>query len=255
MRKSISACALCALVAGAAAADERTDPTTFAPSPPSVTRAPDPCDVDLRCRIDRFRNQQARRRRQEYLLRVAEAAAEMDERIERASPMRTRFAYEVDLFATSNLTLPGLLLGYAPTWWLKLEAFVGRYQHGRSGYDDAMNYIDNNVEGVVAGTQLRILPIKWLLSPYASAGWAVMSGRITDQAGANAQAVAHLVGLGLGLELVAPWFHVSLGYQLEHSFYTQALVVYMHDDMLRGELQKTLDDNHHGVSFEIGSVF
>ncbi len=235
-------------VVDGAGAGERPDPTAVERLPVPEA-APVPCDRDARCRVARFQRQLAHQRRLEYLARLEEAAKAMDERVTKAMPWRERWPVNADLLVQSNLALPGALVAYGPTWWLRLEGFAGRYSH--SGGGGSMN-------GWCVGTQVRATPIKWALSPYVSAGWSYVGGTVTGFDFENfdsGDGKEHLFIAGAGVDLAVPWFHLSVGYQFTYAFYAQGYNNMAHDDTLRTTLQSNADDNRHGVSFSLGVAF
>jgi hypothetical protein len=256
---------LALLLGGAALADEgdRPDPTVVRSATDEGGPSADPCDDVPQCRLDRFRHALARQRRREYLRRLSLAARRMDERLAQSLPARIRYPFEVDAHFTSNLAY-GINLSYAPKWWLRVEGFFGAYPSHSSSYTDPMSMTstETRLDGLAFGTGARVMPIKWYVSPYAAVGWAMMSGNVSAYGnvfnGGNStydSAVGHLVDVGFGAELVLPYFHMSIGYQLAYAFYAQASNSGMHDDQMRPALKKNFDDNMHGVAFQIGVVF
>jgi len=226
----------------------------------------DPCDRSPRCRLARFRAEQARVRRHEYLAALEREARAMDQRITRAMPWRTRYPVQVGfVFVTngkSNLALPTILVGYSPTWWLRLSAQVGYFTHSNYITDETTSFNhDIDFKGLSLGSRVRFTPIKFALSPYADIGWTYASGRLQDNSysGSNSyvdgDGEAHFATLGAGLSLVVPYFHVSLGYQLGQAFYAQGRVDGVHAKLLKDHLQTSLDETRHFAAVEFGCAF
>ena len=252
---------------GVARADQ-PDPTVIAPVQPEAATAEslappsgDPCDRDARCRLARFGAELAHRRRVEYVQRVQAEAAVLDARFDRQRPWRERYPIGVDFATSSNQWSYALTASLTPQWWARVSASVGNFKHSQS-VNYAGRYYSTTNEGVLVGTALRVLPVKWALSPYGHLGWTYYGGRISGyyyQRNAadypNGEAVSHLVTVGAGLELTVPYFHIALGYSYFYAFYTQSYVNKLHDDGLKLLLQGNLDGDRHGVAFEIGTVF
>jgi hypothetical protein len=144
---------------------------------------------------------------------------------------------------------------------MRFAIWAGRYSHSASYSDSTTgDYGTTDSSGTVFGSEVRVTPIKFPLSPYVSLGWGFMLGSASSYSYAfgssdSGDAVAHLVTVSGGLELVVPYFHVAVGYLFAHAYYTQALVNQTHDDYLRARLTDNLNDNHHGVTVTIGCSF
>jgi hypothetical protein len=244
-----------ALLWSAARADE-VDPTIATPVPADPNPKPtDLCDTNPRCRIARFRAELAHQRRLEYLARLDAAAQEMDRRIQKSKPFRTRYPYELDFVYLSNVNSFGALIAYAPAFWVKLEGYAAGFT-----YSNYSNGGDFHFSGFSGGLDVRFLPLKFLLSPYVATGWGYLSGNSSyynyDQdANSSGSSYAHLLTLGLGVEMTVPYFHFALGYQFQEAFYTQGIVQEMHDPALRSGTQSGMDAARHGAALEIGCAF
>jgi hypothetical protein len=247
------------LVGGAVASAEPPDPTVVQPAPdkapPKVV--PDPCDLDSRCRLERFRAELAHRRRLEYLARLADAARSMEQRVQRAKPFRTRYPFDVDYLFASNVSTFAALISYAPAFWLRLEGYAGYFTTSNDDYKAGGQF---QWSGFSGGLQARFLPIKWLLTPYTAIGWGYLSGssnyyNYLQGGNGNGSSEAHLFTLGLGAELVVPYFHFALGYQFEEPLYAQGRVGDRHDLGMKTALQSATDNHRHGAVVEIGVAF
>jgi hypothetical protein len=224
------------LAALPAFADLPPDPTRISPAPvEELPRVKDVCDLDLRCRIARFRSELAHQRRQEYLARLNEASLAMEKRIQKGKPFRTRHPYEANFVYLSNIESFGILAGYVDNY-----------------------HSDGRFNGFHGGIDVRFLMVKFPLSPYVSTGWAYLNGKNNySYYGSVPQGSieAHLITLGTGLELTVPYFHFSLGYQYQEAFYAQSMVDGHHDSTLRDALKSAMAADRHGAMLEIGCAF
>jgi hypothetical protein len=224
---------------------QEPDPTEITPLPATG----DPCERDPRCRLERFRFTLERSRRRQYLLRLDQEALALERRILKARPWRSRYNYEVNFATMSNFMQYGVLAGYAPAWWMKIEALLGGYENRRFTEFGRFDW-----KGVAAGSAVRVLPIKVPLTPYVSAGWGYMSSSSPSSNGSGGE--AHLLMLGIGAELVVPYFHFSVGYQFAYAFYAQARDANgQPNESLQAVLRRMVDDNYHGWTLEVGCAF
>jgi hypothetical protein len=231
------------------------DPTRITPAPQGEVNIRDVCDLDPRCRIARFRSELAHQRRLEYLARLDAASKEMERRIQKSKPFRVRYPYEANFVYISNVESFGALIAYAPTFWVKMEGYA-------AGFEDSSyaNGGDFRFHGFSGGLDARFMPIKFPLAPYIETGWAYLSGSASyynyeQDANAQGSAEAHLITLGLGIELTVPYFHFALGYQYQEAFYAQAIVGGQHDSTLRNGLKAGMENGRHGANLQIGCAF
>jgi hypothetical protein len=222
---------------------------------------PDPCEIDPRCRVARFRAMLAHQRRQEYILRVEAASRAMEEQLWKERPFRLRYPWSIDLLVVTNLALPGGAVGFAPIWFFKMEAYVARYDHSNYYYDsNTMDSGNANINGYAFGSYGKFTPLRFPLSPYVTLGWGYVGAKLNyysyeGETNITTDATAHLITAGVGLDLVVPYFHISAGYLFAHAFYVQSSINSMHDENSKPIVRNVMDDNHHGFSLSIGSAF
>jgi hypothetical protein len=159
-------------------------------------------------------------------------------------------------------------LAYAPTWWLKLEVFLGAHDTKVTISDDTSTS-DFRWKGAAVGTSFVLQPIKFPLSPYLSTGFgwrgggASSSGFARDPDGgfgnvitAQGNGEGHYLMLGVGAALVVPYFHVSAGYQFAYAFYVDAFQRDgSRDEALRTALRNGVNAQYHGGVVEVGCAF
>jgi hypothetical protein len=211
-------------------------------------------------------------RRAAYLAQVARMADAIDQDEEERLPARERHPLGADLTVPIKAPSWSALVGYTFAWPVRVEFFAGKGRFYTSEYQ-ATNTLYTNTEKQVElasyGFQGRWFVAPWMIAPVVTTGLGWSTGQFHTQmstwnthggstsSGADADASAHTLYGGLGLDVALGYFHLGLGYRLAWAFYTAARDSQSgrHLPELASALSTLLDSAMHSGVIEIGGRY
>jgi hypothetical protein len=232
----------------------------------------DDCGGDARCRLQRMHQRKLAERRAAYLEQAARMADAIDQAEEERLPVRERHPLGVDLSMPINGPTWSVLVGYTFAWPVRVEFFAGKgtfYTSEGKATSSLYTSTENQVALDSYGVQGRWFIAPWMLTPVVTTGIGWSTGQFHTQmsvwnprggstsSGADADASAHAVYGGLGLDLALGYFHLGLGYRLAWAFYTAARDPQSgrHLPELANALSTLLDGAMHSGVLELGGRY